>query len=78
MQHRDLTRRNRLLMSKKLWACITREAHRVEADAGKAVCTPGEAMHGLRAAVVPHIHLLPGCGKSVPLPVVIDAPAVGQ
>ena len=32
-------------------------------------------MHWLRAAVVPHIHLLPSCGKSVPLPMVVDAPA---
>ena len=35
-------------------------------------------MHRLRAAVVPHIHLLPSCGKGVPLPMVVDAPAVGQ
>lgn len=77
-QHRDLTRPKHTLMSRKPWTCTTGETHRVEADAGEAVCTPREAVHRLGAAVVPHIHLLPGCGKGVPLPVVVDAPAWEQ
>ena len=73
-QCRSLTR----LMRRETWTCITAETHWVEADAGEAVCSPGEAVHRLGAAVVPHIHLLPGCGERVSLPVVIDAPALGQ
>ena len=75
---RGLTRLKGLLMNRKPWTCMTGETHWVKADAGEAVCSPREAVHWLRAAVVPHIHLLPSCSKRVPLPVVVDAPTLGQ